>query len=611
MASSAGPAPAHRSVTSIRGSQHPGSSTPNTPPRNPPAAYGSSPSTIRADDDFLIVEVGARFMRVGFAGDNQPKVALTFGPGGERRAGDFTEWQAPRGAPDCEAWADEHEIWHAGARGAELGLIYDRLDRLIRDAFMRCLLIDSRPRRVGLVLDSAVPIPLLSTMLDLLFKGFQAPMISLMSAATMTTVSAGVRSALVIDMGWRETVVTSVYEYREVKCTRTVRAGKFLHGELYHALRKIITGRDGPKPENDDDNNNSGGNKRETPGENDTKGDDVDPAEKRVVSFAECEDVMHRLMWCRPSTFKSALRQSAQLDTVVEQDESDADAGRAKPVTRVPLRSTSPPRTIEVPLEDMADVCDDTFFDKSVAPRTFDDHEMPLHLLVYQHLVQLPIDIRAVCMPRLIFTGGCANIPGIRERIVDEVTSMVGRRGWANVSGKGVEDARNSHFSDRRASIPGLARLAGVSQAIPPAAAAAAASEPSASSSSSSGISDDLDLAAARPSPVSVSAQVVDPDPIEAKVARHRPKPPLVQGFFRTIHSLGPWAGASLLCQLKVPAMATVDRELWLQQGAGGATRPSEVDAKAQQRQSMGTGGVIRVSGGHHTNWTLGTWGYL
>ena len=61
-------------------------------------------------------------------------------------------------------------------------------------------------------MDSGVPVPLLSAVLDTLFQTFHTPIVSLMSSPTMTTVAAGVRSALVIDIGWAETVVTSVYE---------------------------------------------------------------------------------------------------------------------------------------------------------------------------------------------------------------------------------------------------------------------------------------------------------------------------------------------------------------------------------------------------------------
>lgn len=423
------------------------------------------------------------------------------------------------------------------------------------------MLIDSKPRRMALVLDSSVPLPLLSAILDTAFNRFQTPMVSLLSSATMTAVGAGVRSALVVNIGWTETVVTSVYEYREVKSTRTIRAGKYLLDELYSKLLRPLV-----------------------------SSESVDDDAERVISFEECEDTMCRLTWCRASTFRSSQRDSAQLETVEEQDETEGEASHAQPkgVTSVPLSSSNPPKTIEVSFEKVADICDDTFFDPSAPPNSFDDNELPVHTLMYQHLLQLPIDVRAICMSRIIFTGGGSNILGLKERIVDEVTATVDRRGWEPVSGKGFDQ------------LHGNSKLKRGSVGHSPADAASPASE------TEEPQSDNSSRAASR----ATSIDHVE-DPIEAKISRHRERPQLVQGHIRALHSLGPWAGASLMCQLKISATATIDRELWLQQGPHGASRPNEVDLKAQQRQSMGAGGLIRGSGGHHTNWTLGTWGAL
>ncbi|KAJ6788658.1 hypothetical protein PWT90_04967 [Aphanocladium album] len=374
----------------------------------------------------------------------------------------------------------------------------------------------------------------------------------------MTTVAAGVRSALVIDMGWSETVVTSVYEYREVKSTRSIRGGKNLLNKTYKLLHTVITGKEDEEVSRESDH---------------------------VISFPECEDIMCRLMWCRGAAYKSAQRQSTQLDTVVEQDETEADTSHPRGDARIPLRSTGAPRNIDVSFEKLADVCDDVMFDPSTNPSAFDDNELPLHWLVYQHLLQLPLDVRAVCMSRITFTGGCANILGIKERLIDEVSSIVDKRCWTPVTGKGVDQLRNSTQ---------LRRSSAISR--------------SAESPAPSESSDDTERSRSRPSSI---ATQTEEDAIEAKLARNRKILPQFQGQLRALHSLGPWAGASLLCQLKIPAMATVDKELWLQQGASGASRPGDVDVKIQQRQSMGAGGLIRASGGHHVNWTLGTWGSL
>ncbi|KAL3962268.1 hypothetical protein ACCO45_003791 [Purpureocillium lilacinum] len=535
MSSGAGHALAHRSVASIRAVPPQGQSpsTPHTPPRVISSTY-SSPSTIRADDDFVLIEIGSRFARIGFAGTRYQRPPCRAAPSRDA-------------APETSghAWSDDYEIWRYDLRGLDLGLFHDKLDRLLRDAFTRYLLIDSRPRRMGLVLDPEVPVPLLSAVLDTLFNNFQAPIISLMSSPTMSAVAAGVRSALVVDMGWQETVVTSVYEYREVRTTRTVRGGRLLLDRLYKLLHQML------------------------------KGEEYDGKGPRVLSFEECEDILCRLIWCRASGFKSPQRQSTQLDTVEEQDESEAESNRATGEAEIPLRSTNPPITLQVPFDKLADICDDTFFEASASASTFDDHELPLHLLVHHHLVQLPMDVRAVCMSRIMFTGGCSNILGIKERVMDEI-SADGHRFLAKGSSSCASNQKLRRTSVQRFSM-----------------SSAATSEPD---------SEDLDGRS--------EATSAEPSgDIEAKIARNRPVPRQLQGQIRALHTLGPWAGASLMCQLKIPAMATIDRELWLQQGAAGASRPSEVDAKAQQRQSMGAGGLIRGSGGHHTNWTLGVWG--
>ncbi len=60
---------------------------------------------------------------------------------------------------------------------------------------------------------------------------------------------------------------------------------------------------------------------------------------------------------------------------------------------------------------------------------------------------------------------------------------------------------------------------------------------------------------------------VPEVDPVEEQLKRGRDEKPDAKGQLRAIESLGAWAGASLLVQLKVPAIATIDRELWCAAG--------------------------------------------
>lgn len=151
----------HRAVSTIRGGATTGSSinapasgaggggggdNPRTPLSRssmpPPVAPGSfgSPSSLRAEDEVLVLELGSRRLRVGFAGDAAPKAAVGFGPEQARRAGDFRRWEVGR-VDDWRrrAWGGEHELWRADVRGLDLGLVGDRMERALREAFSRCV----------------------------------------------------------------------------------------------------------------------------------------------------------------------------------------------------------------------------------------------------------------------------------------------------------------------------------------------------------------------------------------------------------------------------------------------------------------------------------------
>ncbi|CAI4211547.1 unnamed protein product [Parascedosporium putredinis] len=489
----------HRSVANIRGGQGPGGSgsgitpsSPHTPARAAPSAFGS-PSTLRAEEDLLVIEIGSRF-----------------GVGGGCR-GRLDE------AREGSRWGEDYELW-------------------------RHLLIDSKPRRTALVLPASLPLPLLSTTLDLMFNTFQSPTISLLSSATMTAIAAGVRSALVVDLGWAETVVTTIYEYREVSCTRSVRGGKHLVSSLHRIIRDALREQGTTVAETDED----------------------EVEERHILSFGECEDICTRVVWCKPSNGTAQARRGQRdgngageedgegLATVQEQDELEHEvpsaAREAKTIT-IPLQTTRPPTRLKVRFSRLADACESTYFEERPgAPYTFDDEELPVHWLVYQHLLHLPLDVRAICMSRIIFTGGCSKILGLKGRAFDEVAELARTRDWDPVTGRGA-DARG-----RRQ--PGL-------------------SGSPAQDEDEDGVWHD----AANAGP--------ETNAIDEKLDR-RKTTRVVQGELRALESLGPWAGAAWRVSSR-------------------CRRPADVDVKTQQRQSLGAGGLMRGAAGARIG--RGLWG--
>ncbi|AEO71065.1 67b5c7f6-c21f-4c00-b3fd-8287bb295c65 [Thermothielavioides terrestris] len=567
MSAPAGSAPLpHRSVANIRSppgaGHHP--SGPSTPLRPIPSNFGS-PSSLRADEEIIIVEFGTRKLQVGFSGDPAPRGCVWFGPDQQRRVGDFREWQTDyrydwrRAARHGDSWGRDHELWQYDVRGVDLGLVGDKIERALSEAFTKYLLIDSRPRRMVWVLPSSLPIPLLSAALDSVFSRFQPPTVSLLSSPIALAVGAGVRSALVVDLGWSETIVTSVYEYREVAAKRSIRGGRMLVEQTHKLLAKHL-------PED------QGGSESK---------------QEYVLSFEECSDITTRMVWCRPRQHSDDDQPaSGSLPTVQEHDDAEQPGdsptpGRTSTVT-IPLKSWLSPTSLELPFNALSEPCEDAFFDSHYSHTSFDDHELPLPLLVYRSLLQLPVDVRALCMSRIIFTGGCSNVLGLRGRIFDEVSELVRERGWDPVQGKGVEQLRANPKLKRRG-----VRQTGESPM--------GVSSPPGDGEEQDGVWHD----AANTAP--------EADPIEEQLQRGMDRRPRVQGELRAIESLGAWSGASLVTHLKAPAVAAIDREVWLQHGAAGAVRASDVDYKAQ-RQSLGAGGLMRGSAAGSA-WTLGVWG--
>ncbi|KAH8677721.1 hypothetical protein BX600DRAFT_431052 [Xylariales sp. PMI_506] len=572
--SSAGPNLAHRNVASMRTSTREGASAgPQTPIRSLPATLLGSPSAGRVEEDAVIIELGCRHVRVGFAGDSAPKRTLAFDPEQERRTGDLRAWRPGyndnwRARALGRTWNHGYELWQLDVGGQDLVLVGDRIERGLRDAFARYLMLDSKPRRYTLVLPPAIPLPLLSSVLDTLFNSFQALSVSLLSSPVTSSFAAGVRSALVVDIGWHETTVTGVYEYREVSTQRTIRAGKMLLDHTREFLAAAIEGREA-QPE-----------------------EEQVPITNNTISFEECEEVATRMLWCKKAHKQPLQAVSEGLPTLHEQDESET-VEPAEDVTPTPihLRSCQPPRTIHVPFRSLAEPCETAFFGSSYMPASFDDNELPLHLLVYRSLLQLPMDVRAICMSRIIFTGGCSNILGLRGRIFDEIGVLAQERGWDPIQGRGVTAYKNN---------PRLRRSNGSRQA-------SNGPIPVVATTTTSPLGSPAEAAAGNPAQVTV-----DEDPVEKMIRNEKDYKPPVQGVLRAIDTLGPWCGASLATQLKLPALATVDRDAWQQQGITGASRPNEIDMQAQQkssRQSMGPGGLLRGQGGQSSNWTLGAWG--
>jgi len=530
--------------------------SPHTPARGPvTSSTFSSPSSYRAEEDGLIFEFGSRYLRAGFAGESAPRCTLSFGPQQSRRIGDFRDFlpgyqSRPRPKENAQKWGADHELWRMDLREVDLGLVEDKVERAIRDAYNRYLLFDSKTRRLSLVLPSVMPHPLLSLLLSCLFAKFQIPGITLLSAPTLCVVAAGLRSGLVIDIGWHETTITAVYEYREVYQARTTRAMKLATLRIAMALQRL-------------------------------SGKPVDQ-DQLDVEFDHAEEVTTRMAWCRTYGRKRSGSTKGINERLQETHLQSTDDG---PMVSIPLSSSSPKQT-QVPFSTFCEPIESALLGTDSPPRESDDHEQPIDQLLYKALLSLPPDVRGICMARLIITGGGSNIPGLKSRLIHDLTRTVEQRGWDPVYGKAADNYRKTQdeIAQKRRN---------------------ASSEAKGPLKRSEDTSDPPDTT---PAAVIAALEPQVPDPIEEKLRREEAKgsKPTVAGVIRGVETLGAWAGASLVAGLRIKGIVEIERDVFLQHGMAGARRETEVSV-TQSKPSHGPG-LARAGGPEKLGWTLGAW---
>jgi actin-related protein len=561
------PLPLNRSVRGTTPRLADLASTPESPRtplgRSTSYGFGSPGGSFRTDDEYVVIELGSRFVRGGFPGESAPRCTVPFGPDQQRRVGDYRQWdpshaQKRRKRKRGHDWGQEHELYSVDLSKTDLGLVEDKFERAMRETYNKYFLLDSKPRRILLAMPPRMPHALMSTLLDVLFTSFQAPSITLMSSPVLSTVAAGLRSALVVDIGWSETVVTAVCEYREVQERRSVRAGKVLS----EAMAKVLNA------ELDDDADSS------TP--------------KADVSFEEAEEVLTRVGWCKanPRSNRRTLYFPAREAPVYEEFEDAVES--PPPTITVPFPKHTPPTELRISFASLAKPAETALFASDMALSEFDDEDLPLHHLIYRALVQLPVDVRRLCMSRIIITGGVATMPGLKTRILRELEALVQIKGWDIVKSYGKASAKREERMRSRRDEAELMRQEGMDT-----------------------ISESMDPDAPPPS---IPAGLRDPevdnmDLNMARLALRNGPPPIcsVGGTIRGVETLGAWSGASLIAQQRVKGIVEIERERYLQHGLQGASREKEVSV-VQQRQSMGPGLGLAKGAGERASWTLGVW---
>lgn len=490
------------SATVVQGRQRAESGTagsPRTPllGRSISSQFGS-PGSFRVDqDDQVVYELGARHLSAGFAGESRPRCVVRFGPEQGRRVGDDRQWDADDSLqnkwPKLGAWGEDHQLYRNDIRGLDLGLVEDKLERIVRQTHTDFLQLDPKPRKAVLAIQSLLPTPLVEIALKVLFNHSSQPSsIMILTNPILTTVSAGLRCALVIDVGWEEAVVTAVGEYKEVYQRRSVRAGKMLTYEMGSVLKEQMK---------------------------------LSGKEEAEPSFESVESITERLGWCRPRSIDSKKEGNKTIPVSFGADVSN----------------------INIPFEDLSIPAERTLFVSNSDSGVMDDHDLPLPKLAYSVLLSLSTDLRALCVSRIVITGGISNLPGVKHRLLRELKTIIEARQWDPVESYGSASTHHQRILHER-----KAKVSAMQERPESPDAANANKKPTQESiSHSQRLHDDIN------------------DPITLKAERRTTgkQTAVVKAIVRGVETLGAWQGASLVAGLRVKGLHEIERDEFLKHG--------------------------------------------
>ncbi|KAK9385662.1 hypothetical protein V1515DRAFT_607494 [Lipomyces mesembrius] len=305
-----------------------------------------SPSTRQQyTDPPVILDIGARGIRAGIAGLERPVCELPIGPD-------------PRGR------IKTHVLWDLDMRNTKMEDVHDILQAILRDVYYKYLLLDGKSRKVVILENPMMTLQLKKAIAFVSFNYFQSISVTYMLSPVCSMLAAGARTALVVDIGWHETTVTPIYDYKPLLSAvkSTLRAGKLLHDLVSGALKEFT---------------------------------DVLP------SFNEVEGFIVRAMYCTP------------IDTITSSTSQQAFAITLSGSTYyVPSSETRYSPLVQCFIQRAQDNVDDIDC-------------FPIPDLIVSCLSGLGIDTRASMLSRIIFVGGCSNIPGLKLRILDEVRNCL------------------------------------------------------------------------------------------------------------------------------------------------------------------------------------------
>uniref|UniRef100_F7F7Z6 Actin related protein 10 n=1 Tax=Rattus norvegicus TaxID=10116 RepID=F7F7Z6_RAT len=301
----------------------------------------------------VVIDLGEAFTKCGFAGETGPRCII---PSVIKRAG----------------MSKPIKVVQYNINTEEL---YSYLKEFIHILYFRHLLVNPRDRRVVVIESVLCPSHFRETLTRVLFKYFEVPSVLLAPSHLMALLTLGINSAMVLDCGYRESLVLPIYEGIPVlNCWGALPlGGKALHKELETQLLEQCTVDTGA-----------------------AKGQSL-PSVMGSVPESVLEDIKGKRV------FSVSVRVSG--------------------ITQRP----SPPPNVDYPLDGEKILHVLGSIRDSVVEILFeqDNEEKSVATLILDSLLQCPVDTRKQLAENLVIIGGTSMLPGFLHRLLAEIRYLV------------------------------------------------------------------------------------------------------------------------------------------------------------------------------------------
>lgn len=354
-------------------------------------------------DNIVVLEIGNRFVRAGLAGHASPSCVIPV-EFGWRRVATVTNdpvyhslWTL-RELSECTTHTSDASDqtdpympdWYHTQPLKRIEVV---LETMLKHAFSQELLLDPRQQRVAVPENPLWPEALRAVIAKVLLKHLHVSSLVFLPSPVLDLISAGLRSGIVVDLGWEESFVYPVYDLRLLmtESRATVRGSKLLHSNV----KKVLTDL------------------------NETNEEISFETVERVVSSALYAGADGRRMMGIPLVPKMVVPGMATGEGSSKEAET----------RRLELGGDD---AIEIPNNKLQKAVSNTFF--GVNEYGNDDDEQDLARLVSDVIFNLSMDVRGATQSTIVFVGGASAIPGLQSKVLQEIRRLLRKKDIAAAS---------------------------------------------------------------------------------------------------------------------------------------------------------------------------------